>query len=115
MLGWLTNRDTGALAAGRVHVDLWAATQLDASAAASSVRRPCRRGRPSYRYCVAHDMIGRVRTQGVARPVVDPDYTATVGLDRDQARALVASATPPPRPPRSKPCSPRRSAGSSTL
>ena len=29
---------------------------------------------------------------GVARPVVDPDYTATVGLDRDQARALVAAA-----------------------
>ena len=29
-------------------------------------------------------------TQGVARPAVDPDYTATVGLD--QARALVADA-----------------------
>jgi integrase/recombinase XerD len=28
----------------------------------------------------------------VARPVVDPDYTATVGPDRDQARALVAAA-----------------------
>jgi integrase/recombinase XerD len=45
-----------------------------------------------YRYCAAHDLIGRVPTQGVARPVVDPDYTATVGLDRDQARALVADA-----------------------
>ena len=31
-------------------------------------------------------------TDGVARPVVDPDYTATVGLDRDQARAPVAAA-----------------------
>ena len=29
---------------------------------------------------------------GVARPTVDPDYTATVGMDRDQARALVAAA-----------------------
>jgi integrase/recombinase XerD len=29
-LAWLTERGTGALAAGRVHVDLWAATQLDA-------------------------------------------------------------------------------------
>ena len=38
-LGWLAERDTGVLAAGRVHVDLWAATQLDAGAAASSVRR----------------------------------------------------------------------------
>ena len=46
-----------------------------------------------YRYCAAHDLIGRVPTQGVARPAVDPDYTATVGLDRDQARALVAADT----------------------
>ncbi len=45
-----------------------------------------------YRYCSAHDLIGRVPADGVARPVVDPDYTATVGLDRDQARALVAAA-----------------------
>ena len=43
-----------------------------------------------YRYCAAHDLIGRVPTGGVARPVVDPDYTATLGLDRDQARVLVA-------------------------
>ncbi len=38
-LGWLAARDTDVLAAGRVHVDLWAATWLDAGAAASSVRR----------------------------------------------------------------------------
>jgi len=91
-LGWLADRDTGALAAGRVHVDLWAATQLDAGAAASSVRRRLSALSSFYRYCAAHDLIGRVPTQGVARPVVDPDYTATVGLDRDQARALVADA-----------------------
>jgi integrase/recombinase XerD len=91
-LGWLAERDTGALAAGRVHVDLWAATQLDAGAAASSVRRRLSALSSFYRYCAAHDLTGRVPTQGVARPVVDPDYTATVGLDRDQARALVAAA-----------------------
>jgi site-specific recombinase XerD len=45
-----------------------------------------------YRYCAAHDLIGRVPTEGVARPVVDPDYTATVDQDQDQARALVAAA-----------------------
>ena len=28
-LGWLAERDTEVLAAGRVHVDLWAAVQLD--------------------------------------------------------------------------------------
>jgi integrase/recombinase XerD len=38
-LGWLAERGSGALAAGRVHVDLWAAPQLDAGAAESSVRR----------------------------------------------------------------------------
>lgn len=38
-LAWLARRETDVLAAGRVHVDLWAATQLDAGAAASSVRR----------------------------------------------------------------------------
>ena len=91
-LGWLAGRDTEALAAGRVHVDLWAATQLDAGAAASSVRRRLSALSSFYRYCAAHDLIGRVPTRGVARPVVDPDYTATVGLDRDQARALVAAA-----------------------
>jgi site-specific recombinase XerD len=91
-LGWLEARGTGALAAGRVHVDLWAATQLDAGAAASSVRRRLSALSSFYRYCAAHDLIGRVPTDGVARPVVDPDYTATVGLDRDQARALVAAA-----------------------
>ena len=91
-LGWLTDRDTDVLAAGRVHVDLWAATQLGDGAAASSVRRRLSALSSFYRYCAAHDLTGRVPTQGVARPVVDPDYTATVGLDRDQARALVAAA-----------------------
>ena len=63
-----------------------------ARAAASSVRRRLSALSSFYRYCAAHDLTGRVPTQGVVRPVVDPDYTATVGLDRDQARALVAAA-----------------------
>jgi site-specific recombinase XerD len=91
-LGWLTDRETHVLAAGRVHVDLWAATQLDAGASASSVRRRLSALSSFYRYCAAHDLIGRVPTEGVARPVVDPDYTASVGLDRHPARALVATA-----------------------
>ena len=51
-----------------------------------------------YRYCAAHDLIGRIPTAGVARPVVDPDYTATIGLAREQARALVAAADARPGP-----------------
>ena len=66
-LGWLADRDTGALVAGRVHVDLWAATQLDDGAAASSVRRRMSALSSLYRYCAAHDLIGRVPTQGVAQ------------------------------------------------
>ena len=92
-LGWLAARDTGALAAGRVHVDLWAATWLDADAAASSVRRRLSALSSFYRYCAAHDLLaGRVPTEGVTRPAVDPDYTATVGLDRDQALVAAADA-----------------------
>jgi hypothetical protein len=41
--GWLAGRDTGALAAGRVHVGLWAATQLDAGAARATPARPAGR------------------------------------------------------------------------
>jgi integrase/recombinase XerD len=89
-LGWLAAREADVLAAGRVHVDLWVAIQLDAGAAASSVRRRLSALSSFYRYCAAHDLIGRVPTQGVARPTVDPDYTATV--DRDHARALFAAA-----------------------
>jgi hypothetical protein len=37
-----------------------------------------------------------VLTAGVVRPVVDADYTATVGLDRAAARALVAAAVADP-------------------
>jgi integrase/recombinase XerD len=67
-LGWLAGRGTGVLAAGRVHVDLWAATQLDAGAAESSVRRRLSALSSFYRYCAAHDLIGRVPVEGVARP-----------------------------------------------
>jgi hypothetical protein len=49
-LGWPADRETEVLAAGRVHVDLWAATWLDAGAAASSVRRRLSALSSFYRY-----------------------------------------------------------------
>jgi hypothetical protein len=63
--GWprWPGRETGALAAGQVHVDLWAATQLDTGAAESSVRRRLSAPSSFYRYCAARDLIGRVPTQ----------------------------------------------------
>jgi site-specific recombinase XerD len=87
-----SQRDVDVLAAVRVHVDLWVTEQADASAEASSVRRRLSAVTSFYRYCAAHDLVDRIPTAGVARPVVDPDYTATIGLDRDQARALLAAA-----------------------
>lgn len=87
--GWRSG--DGALAAGRVHVDLRAATQLDDGAAASSVRRRLSALSSFLPYCAARDLIGQILTEGVARTVVDPDCTATMGLGRDQARALVAA------------------------
>ena len=74
------------LAAGRVHADLWLAGQLEDGAEAASVPH-C-----FYRYCDAHDLVARIPTAGVVRPVVDPDYIAIAGLTRDEARALVAAA-----------------------
>ena len=91
-LGWLAERGTDVLDAGRVHVDLWAAAQQDHGAEAASVRRRLSALSSFYRYCAAHDLVDRIPTAGVARPVVDPDYTATIGLDRDQVRVLVAAA-----------------------
>jgi integrase/recombinase XerD len=91
-LRWLDDRGVDVLEAGRVHADLWVAGQLDGGAEASSVRRRLSALSSFYRYCAAQDLVARIPTAGVTRPVVDPDYTATIGLDRDQARALVAAA-----------------------
>jgi len=92
-VGWLGQRQTGALAAARVHVDMWAAGQLGDGAAAASVRRRLSALSSFYRYCAAAGVLaGGLPTDGVARPAVDPDYTATAALDRGQARALVAAA-----------------------
>ncbi len=44
-LGWLAERETSALAAWRVQVDLWAATQLDAGRRPPACAAACRRCR----------------------------------------------------------------------
>jgi integrase/recombinase XerD len=45
-----------------------------------------------YRHLAEHDLVGANPVAPVRRPRVDADHTATVGLDRDQARALIAAA-----------------------
>jgi integrase/recombinase XerD len=91
-LGWLADRGVDVLGAGRVHVDVWVAAQQDCGAESSTVRRRLSALSSFYRYWAAHDLVDRIPTAGVAQPGVDPDYTATIGLTCDQARALVAAA-----------------------
>lgn len=89
---WLADRGLELFGAGRVHVDLWVRAQQHAGAGDASVRRRLSGIGSFYRYCLSHDLADSDPTAGVARPRVDPDYTATVGLSREQGRALIAAA-----------------------
>jgi hypothetical protein len=90
-------RGTGALAAGQVHVDLWAATQLDGGAAASSVRRRLSVPSSFYRYCAAHDLIGRVPTneRTTKQQVSVTGPAAAVRPPGGPARPRVSAASEP--------------------
>ena len=95
LFGWLAfiqPRGVDLLAARRVHADLWVRAQLQAGAEASSVRRRLSALSSFYRCAAAHDLISDNPCASVVPPAVDPDYTATICLDRDQALALVAAA-----------------------
>ena len=87
------------LAARRVHVDLWVRHLLDTGAASSSTARRLSALTSFYQHLIKHDLLTANPTTAVRRPRVDPDHTATVGLDRDQARAFLAAADTDPDPP----------------
>ena len=91
-LDWLHGLDVDVLAARRVHVDLWVRQLLDPGAASSSTARRLSALTSFYRHLVEHDLLAANPAAAVRRPSVDPDHTATVGLDRDQARAFLAAA-----------------------
>lgn len=91
-LDWLHGIDVDVLHARRVHVDLWVRQLLDAGAAGSSTSRRLSALSSFYRHLGEHDLIAANPAAAVRRPTVDPDHTATVGLDRDQARAFLAAA-----------------------
>lgn len=80
---------------GRVHLDMWVRAQLALGAGDASVRRRLSGG-SFYRYCLSRGLLANDPTAGVTRPRVDPDYTATVGLTREQGRALIAAAEADP-------------------
>lgn len=91
-LDWLREIDVDVLHARRVHVDLWVRQLLDARAAGSSTARRLSALSSFYRHLGEHDLITANPAAAVQRPTVDPDHTATVGLDRDQARAFIDAA-----------------------
>ncbi|MHA6631825.1 tyrosine-type recombinase/integrase [Pseudonocardia sichuanensis] len=91
-LDWLHEIGVDAVDARRVHVDLWVRQLLDAGAAAASTARRLSALSSFYRHLVEHDLLAANPAAPVRRPAVDPDHTATVGLDRDQARAFLAAA-----------------------
>jgi integrase/recombinase XerD len=99
-LAWLHEHRVDVLAVTRLHVDLYVRAQLAAGGASSSVNRRLSALSSFYRHAAAHGLIPGNPTVGVRRPKVDPDHTATVGLDRDQARALLAAADADPGPAR---------------
>lgn len=99
-LDWLRGIDVDTLGARRVHVDLWVRQLLDAGSAASSTARRLSALSSFYRHLGEHDLITANPAAAVRRPTVDPDHTATVGLDRDQARAFIAAADADPGPAR---------------
>jgi site-specific recombinase XerD len=91
-LDWLHRLDVDVLDARRIHVDLWVRHLVDHGAAASSTARRLSALTSFYRHLGEHDLVTTNPAAPVRRPTVDPDHTATVGLDRDQARALIAAA-----------------------
>ena len=100
-LDWLHGLDVDVLAARRVHVDLWVRHLLDYGAAVLQHRAPAVR---ADQLLPAPDHPRRVLTANpaaaVRRPRVDPDHTATVGLDRAQACAFLRAADTDPGPVR---------------
>ena len=88
---WCHIRGVEMLAVGRTHVDMWVLEQTDTGAENSSIRRRLAALSSFYTYSTTHGVTDRIPTQGVRRPYVDPDYTATISLDRTESRALIAA------------------------
>lgn len=101
LVGWLrflVEHRVDVLAATRVHVDLWVRRQLDAGSAGSSCTRRLSALSSFYRHLAEHGLVVGNPVAGVRRPRVEPDHTATIGLSREQARALLAAADADPGP-----------------
>lgn len=91
---WFTfcaEHGTDPLGAIRAHVDAWARNLEASGRAPSTVARNLATLSSFYRYAVAEGALAASPVANVRRPHV-PDESPTLGLDRDELRALMAAA-----------------------
>ncbi|MCO4254529.1 tyrosine-type recombinase/integrase [Pseudarthrobacter cellobiosi] len=86
---WLDDLNLDLLTVRRVHVDGYRHTLAGAP---TTVARTLAAVSSFYRYALAEDVVDRNPVATVVRPSVDADHSSTQGLNRDQARALLAVA-----------------------
>lgn len=90
---WCAELGVEVLAASRVHVDAWARhlAEVDGRAEAT-VARKLAAITAFYRYLVLEEVLAANPGVHARRPRLDPDHSATLGLDRAAARALLTTA-----------------------
>jgi integrase/recombinase XerD len=87
--GWLDGHGLDLLSVERVHVDGYRHTLTGAPA---TVAQKLAAVSSFYRYAVSHGVMATNPVELVQRPKVSADHSATQGLSKDQARALLEAA-----------------------
>ena len=86
---WLDLLDLDLLTVRRVHVDGY---RHSLTGAPATVARTLASLSSFYRYAMSEDLIARNPVETVNRPSFDSDHSSTQGMDRHQAKALLAAA-----------------------
>lgn len=86
---WLDLLDLDLLTVRRVHVDGY---RHSLTGAPATVARTLASLSSFYRYAMSEDLAARNPVETVARPTFDSDHSSTQGMNRDQAKALLAAA-----------------------
>lgn len=86
---WLDLLDMDLLRVHRVHLDGY---RHSLTGAPSTVARTLASLSSFYRYALTEDLVGRNPVETVSRPAVDADHSSTQGMNRAQAKALLAAA-----------------------
>ncbi|KIA73406.1 hypothetical protein ANMWB30_23330 [Arthrobacter sp. MWB30] len=86
---WLDGLNLDLLAVRRVHVDGYRHSLVGAP---STVARALAAVSSFYRYAVVDEAVSRNPVDAVRRPSVDADHSATQGLSREEAKALLLEA-----------------------